>query len=55
MVAKFVNDPHDPVEERFLWLESQVVDLNFNVNLLMEALTNMTKILGEYGSSNVEV
>ena len=26
MANEFMNDPHDPIEERFSWLETQDVD-----------------------------
>lgn len=40
MVDEPVNNPRDHVEERFLWLEAQVADINRNMNLLMMGLTN---------------
>jgi len=33
MVEKCINKPHDPIEERFMWLEAQVVYINCNVML----------------------
>jgi hypothetical protein len=28
MADESVNNPHDPAEERFSWLEAQVADIN---------------------------
>ena len=49
-----INEPRDPAEVRFLWLEEKVVDINCNFNLLMMALRNNQGIFGEEGSWNVE-
>ncbi len=55
MVDEFVNEPQDPAEKMFVHLEAQVVDINYNVSLLMEALTNKLGLFGEDGDSNKEV
>lgn len=49
MADKSVNKPGYPTEERFLWLEQQVTDINHNVNLFMVALSNKLGIFGEDG------
>lgn len=54
MVDESLNEPHDPTEVRFLQLEQQVIDINHNVNLLIEALRNNLAIFREDGSLNVE-
>jgi len=35
-----VNEPHDLVEVGFTWLKEQVLDINYNVKLLMANLKN---------------
>lgn len=55
MANKSMNNPRDPVQERFSHLEAQVVYVSHNVNLLMSALTNKLGILGKFGGYNVEV
>ena len=49
-----INEPRDPAEVRFSQLEEQVADINYNVNLLMEALRNKLGIFGEEGGSNAK-
>lgn len=40
MANESINKPHDPIEVRFLRCEQEVVDINYNVNLLMMDLRN---------------
>ncbi len=54
MGGEYVNNPCDPTENRFSWLEQEVKYINHNVNLLMLALCNNLWIFGEDGDSNVE-
>jgi len=49
MADGYVNEPCDPIEVRFTWLEQQVTDINHNVSLLMETLNRKMGIFGEYG------
>jgi len=55
MVDEFVNNSRDPIEEKFLGLEAQVLDIKCNVNLLMVILNNNLGLFIEYGCSNTEV
>jgi hypothetical protein len=48
------NNPRDPTEERFEWLEAQVVDISHNMNLLMVALARKLRPFGDDGGSNSE-
>ena len=54
MVNKFVNNPHDLVEERLVWMEAQVSYLNCNMSLLMVVFTNKIRLFIEDGCSNVD-
>ena len=47
MVDEFVNNPQDLEEERFMWLEAQVVDINYNMSVLMVVLSNKLAPLRE--------
>jgi hypothetical protein len=49
------NNPRDPAEERFEWLEAQVVDISRNMNLLLVALASNLRLLGDDGGSNLEI
>lgn len=50
IIDESVYDNHqNMVDERFSWLEAQVVDINNNVSLLMKALNNNIRLFGEYG------
>lgn len=49
MVDEYVNEPRDPAKVRFLCLEQQIMDINCNINLLMEALSNKFWILENMG------
>lgn len=55
MVDESINNPHDPMEERFAQLKSQVANINHNMSLLMVALNNKLWIFNVYGCSNIEV
>lgn len=50
-----MKSPHDITKKRFGWLEAQIEDINSNVSLLMEALTNKLGIFKEDGGYNVIV
>jgi len=47
-----VNEPRDPAEVMFTQLEQQVIYINRNVRILMEALNNKQGIFGEDEGSN---
>lgn len=47
-----VNETRDPTEVRFSRLKEKVADINYNVNLLMAALSNKLGIFGEEGDFN---
>jgi hypothetical protein len=49
------NNSQDVVENRFLRLEEQVVDISRNMALLMKALANKFGPFEEVGGSNLEV
>lgn len=55
MTNDSMNSPHDPIEERFVRLEVQVVDVHPNVGLLMTTSTNKLGLFGEGGGSNAKV
>lgn len=40
MTKEPVNNPEDPTNEMFTWLEAQVTNINHNVSLIIVALTN---------------
>lgn len=40
MSDEYINNPQDPLKERFVCMEAQVTDTNHNVSLLMVALIN---------------
>jgi len=52
---KSINNPQDHANETFAWMEAQVVDINYNVSLLMVDLTNKLELFGEDEGSNTEV
>jgi len=54
IVNESLNNPRNPVEEGFLWLEQKVLDINHNLNLLIETLKNKLGIFIEYGGFNAE-
>jgi hypothetical protein len=48
------NNPVDPIEEIFVRLEDQVIDISHNMALLMASIANLLKLFGEFGGSNLE-
>jgi len=55
MVEKYINNPQDIVEEGFVQQESWVVNINYNVSLLMATLTNELELFIEDVGFNEEV
>jgi hypothetical protein len=49
------NNPRDPTEERFVWLEEKVTDISCNMFLLMMALSNKLGPFGEARVSNSKI
>ncbi len=49
------DNPQDLFEERFVWLEEKVGYINYNVCILMMALTNKIGLLRDDGGSNAKV
>jgi hypothetical protein len=48
------KNPQDLVEERFMRMEDQVVDISHNISLLTAALERNLKPFGEVAGSNSE-
>lgn len=56
MVNESIYDnPQYLKKDRFVWLEEKVVDINYNVSLLLVVITNKLSLLEEDGGSNAEV
>jgi hypothetical protein len=49
------NNTRDPIEEIFERLEAQVIDINYNMNLLTEALAGNLKPFRDDRSSNSKI
>lgn len=55
MAYESVNDPRDLAEERFSWLEAQVVDISHNMNFLMLTQRHKLNIFGEDGECRGQI
>lgn len=49
-----MNNPPNPTEEIFSWMERQVSNISHNVNLRMLSLRNNLGIFGEDGGYNAK-
>jgi len=55
MTNEFINNLHAPINERFVWIKAQAIDVNHNVDFIMVLLTNKLGLYGEDGGSNAYV
>jgi len=55
MADEYIHNPQDPTEVIFEKLETQVVDIYRNRNLLMVVLLSKIKPMGDYGVSNLDI